>query len=349
MQQRWKNIRHRFEWLVLWVLAAVLPRLPRRVVVEFSRVLGRMFFIFDRYGRKVTLANLTAAFGEKFTLAQRKEIAQAVYCGLSRTMCDLFWSPALSLQNFQRYIKVENVEVLQRLQARGEGAVLVCLHQGNFEWASLATGFHGASATIVAKQFKNPLVGGFLKRCREVSGHRIIPQERSMIRLLKHVRQGGMAGMLADLNRRPSEAATVIEAFGMKMCVSLLHAVLVQRGSARLVPVEGRSEPDGSCRVIYHEPLTLAPDASLQQIAQACWDSFEPALRARPQDWMWNYRHWRYKPTGDTHVYPFYAKENSEFDQLVSKETNALINHSNNRAEAPGGLGAQLPTASQTH
>ena len=339
MWRRWKIITYQFEWLGLWVLTTVLPRLPRRGVARFSQVLGRLIFYFDRYGRSVTLANIAAAFGDKFTPAQRKEIARAAYCGLSRTMCDLLWATALTPQNFQRYIKVENVEVLQRLQARGEGAVLVCLHQGNFEWASLATGFHGVSATIVTKQFKNPRVTDFLKRCREVSGHRIIPQERSMIRLLKHVRQGGMAGMLADLSRRPTEAATVIDAFGMKMCVSLLHAVLVQRGAARLVPVEGRSEPDGSCRVIYHEPLTLAPDASLQQIAQACWDFFEPTLRARPQDWMWNYRHWRYKPTGATRDYPFYACKNEEFDQLVSKETNSTVDKSNNRSEDPCGLG----------
>jgi lauroyl/myristoyl acyltransferase len=109
----------------------------------------------------------------------------------------------------------------------------------------------------------------------------------------------------------------VINAFGMKMCVSLLHAVLVQRGPARLVPVEGRSEPDGSCRVIIHEPLVLPADASLQQITQACWDFFEPAIRAQPEDWMWNYPHWRYKPADAERAYPFYSCANGEFDRLI--------------------------------
>ena len=237
-------------------------------------------------------------------------------------MCDLLWSPALTQQNFHRYLKVENVEVLQRLQARGEGAVAVCIHQGNFEWASLATGFHGIKVTIVTERFKNPRVGGFFRRCREVSGHSIIPQKSSMIRLLKHVRRGGVAGLLTDLNRHPTEAATVIDAFGMKMCVTLLQAVLVQRGGARLVPVEGRSEPDGTCRVVFHEPLSLSPDASLQQIAQACWNFFEPAIRAHPGDWMWVYQHWRYKPAVATCDYPFYSEPNSEFDRLI--ETHGL-------------------------
>ena len=317
MRRYWRKIRYVFEWLGLLVLTTVLPLLPRRMVVGLSQILGRIAFHFDRYGRTVTLANIAAAFGDEFTPTQRMEIARASYCNFSRTALDLLWSPALTPQNFHRYIKVENIEVLQRLQSRGESAVLVCIHQGNFEWASLAVGFHGISTTIVTERFKNPLVGGFFRRCREISGHRIISQKSSMIRLLKHVRRGGVAGMLADLNRHPTEASTVIDAFGMKMCVTLLHAVLVQRGPARLVPAEGRSDSDGSCHVTFHEPLALPKDASLQQIAQVCWNFFEPAIRAQPGDWMWNYRHWRFKPKDTTREYPFYAQTNIEFDRLV--------------------------------
>lgn len=320
MRRLWRKIRYRIEWVGLLILTTALPLLPRRFVVGVSQTLARIVFYFDRCGRAVTLANIAAAFGDEYTLSQRKEIARASYCNFSRTVFDLLWSPALNPKNFHNYIKIENVEILQRLQARGESAVVVCIHQGHFEWASLAVGFYGINATIVTEQFKNPLVNRFFRRCREVSGHRMIPQKSSMLRLLKHVRNGGVAGMLADLNRNPAEAATVIDAFGMKMCVTFLHAVLVQRGPARLVPVEGHSEPDGSCRVIIHEPLTLTPNASLQQIAQTCWNFFEPAIRAQPVDWMWNYRHWRYKPKNAPREYPFYARENSEFDRLISGE-----------------------------
>src|SRR6478736_7215284 len=236
MRRYWRKIRYQFEWLGLVVFTTVIPLLPRRAVVALSRMLGKVVFFFDRNGRAVALANIGAAFGDEYTPNDRIRIAQASYCNLSRTMCDLLWSPALTQQNFHRYLKVENVEVLQRLQARGEGAVAVCIHQGNFEWASLATGFHGIKVTIVTERFKNPWVGGFFRRCREVSGHSIIPQKSSMIRLLKHVRRGGVAGLLTDLNRHPTEAATVIDALGMKMCVTLLQAVLVQWGGARLVP-----------------------------------------------------------------------------------------------------------------
>ena len=317
MRRRWIRIRHRLEWLGLGLLANLLPLLPRRVVVWVANGLSGLVFRFDSRGRAVTLANLEAAFGDQYTPAQRLKIARGSYRNFARTMFDLFWAKALTPKNYRRYIKVENAHILHALQRRGESAVMVCIHHGNFEWASLAVGFEGTPVTIVTERLKNPSVSNFFKRCRETSGHRIIAQESSMIRLLKHVRRGGVAGMLADLNLRPHEAATVIDTFGMKMCVTFLHSVLAQRGPAKLVPTEGISLPDGTCRVVFHPPLEIAPDATVQQIAQQCWDFFEPTIRANPQDWLWAYRHWRYKPNNATQSYPYYATPCKEFDRLL--------------------------------
>jgi Kdo2-lipid IVA lauroyltransferase/acyltransferase len=285
--------------------------------------LGWLAYYCDRRGRSVALANLAIAFGDRHSPAELARIARKSYRNFGRTVCDLFWSPRLTAANYRRYIEVENGEILQELRARGESAVFVCIHHGNFEWASLAVGFEGTPVMIVTESFKNERVSQIFKRCREVSGHCIIPQEKSMLRLLKQVRKGGGAGMLADLNLRPSEAATVIAGFERKMCVTFLHAVLAQRGRARLVPVAGFPLRDGRCRVVIHPPLTVAPEATHQQIAQQCWDFFEPTIRAQPEYWLWAYKHWRYKPAKADCEYPFYATARGEFERLVAAEATA--------------------------
>jgi KDO2-lipid IV(A) lauroyltransferase len=320
MKRWWKKIRHGIEWFALGALTTLIPCLPRRGVVWLADGLGWLAYYCDGRGRTVALANLAIAFGDQIAPAERARIARMSYRNFSRTMCDLFWSPRLTSENYRRYLLVENREILQELRARGESAVFVCVHHGNFEWASLAVGFEGTPVTIVTESFKNERVSQIFKRCREVSGHRIIPQEKSMLRLLRQVCKGGGAGMLADLNLRPSEAATVIEGFGRKMCVTFLHAVLAQRGRARLVPVEGFPLRDGTCRIVLHPPLVIAPEATYQQIAQQCWDFFEPTIRAQPEYWLWAYKHWRFKPEGAKCEYPSYAKARVEFDRLLAAE-----------------------------
>ena len=152
-----------------------------------------------------------------------------------------------------------------------------------------------------------------------------------MVRMLKHVKRGGRSGMLLDLNFNPGEAATVIDTFGLKLCATFLHAVLALRGGARLVPLEGRSQPDGTCHVVLHPPLEFPPGANYRQVAQRCWDFFEPVIRENPHHWMWAYKHWRYKPKNATRDYPFYAAESPEFEELLERIA---------REEAPGGSGS---------
>lgn len=319
MKRYWRKIRHRLEWLCLESLSWLVPHLPRRLIVWLANVAGTVAYYADKCGRRVALANIAAVFGDRYSVQQRSQIARASYRNFSRTMMDLFWAPALTPKNFHRYLKIENLEILRQLRARGESAIIMCIHHGNFEWASLAAGFEGFPITIVTEEFKNPQLNEIFKKCREVSGHRIISQKSSMIRLLKHVKKGGFSGMLVDLNCKPGEAATVIDTFGMAMCATYMHAVMAQRGGARLVPLEGRSQPDGSCRVIVHEPLEFPPDLSFQQLTQYCWDYFAPSIRDNPQQWMWAYRHWRFKPCAAIREYPFYAHTSAEFDRLASR------------------------------
>jgi len=57
-----------------------------------------------------------------------------------------------------------------------------------------------------------------------------------------------------------------------------------------------------------------------QQIAQACWDSFEPYVRKNPAPWLWMYKHWRYRPSDAQRPYPFYANVEPRFDKLLKSE-----------------------------
>ena len=192
----------------------------------------------------------------------------------------------------------------------------MCAHQGNWEWASLACGFLGLHTTIVAENFKNARLTALFSRLRESSGHRIISQEQSILRLLRAAQRGGRTGMLIDLNLRPSRAATIVQAFGMEMCVPLLHAIIARRAGALLIPVETEPLANGTCRVIAHPPVECSADLTEQEIAQRCWNVFEKIILARPAEYLWPYKHFRYKPKDPPVAYPFYANESPKFEKL---------------------------------
>ena len=321
MLSPWKRIRHRLESLGCLLLERLIPLLSRRACVKISGLLGALAYHLDRRGAAVALANLEAAFGDTYSPDERKRIARASYQNFARTMFDLFWAPRLTRSNFRESLPIEGFDaVRERITRENRGVVFLSSHHANWEWSSLSVGFAGYPILAVAEQFKNPLLEASFTRLRQVSDVQIIRQENSMLRMFKTVKRGGSAALLLDLTLHPSQAATVIEGFGMKMCVSMLHAVLAERTGALLVYVETRPQPDGSCSSVA-SPIEVPPNATVQEIAQRCWDVLEEIIRKDPGRWLWAYKHWRYKPKDATRQYPFYANVSSKFEKLLRTQT----------------------------
>jgi lauroyl/myristoyl acyltransferase len=321
----WKRFRHRLEAWGCLLLEWGIPVLSRRACVALGRTLGALAFHFDARGRAVALDNLACVLGDRFSEKERCELARASYQNFARTMLDLFWARRLTPENFRDLMHFEGFEELRaQLAATGRGSVFMCVHQGNWEWANLGAGFLGFNNTTVAEDFKNPHLTEIFRRRRQHSGQILIGQDSSLLRMLRAAKRGTTTGMLIDLNLRPTQAATVIEGFGpagLKMCVPLLHAVLAQRSGALLVPVETQPRADGTCRIIAHPALEFSRDADLAEIAQRCWDVFEPILLARPAEWLWPYKHFRYRPRAAERAYPAYAHESGKFEKLLRAQT----------------------------
>jgi Kdo2-lipid IVA lauroyltransferase/acyltransferase len=314
----WKPFRHRLEGLGAELLAAFIPRLSPRAAVRLAHTLAALAYRLDQRGRSVALANLECAFRDGYSAAERHEIVRGSYRNFLQTMVDLFWMKRGWAERGAETVHIEGFEVLRdRLARERRGAVFLCVHQGNWERASMAGQLVGLENTVVTDSFKNQRLAAVFKELREVSGQKMIPQENAVLRLLKIAKRGGTTGMLVDLTLPPSQAATVIDAFGMKMCVPLLHCVLAQRANALLVPSETIPQPDGTCRVIAHPGLEIGEGETLPELAQRCWDMMEPMIRARPADYLWAYKHFRYKPKKAPVPYPFYAHESGKFEKLL--------------------------------
>ena len=326
MKPHWKSLRHELEWLGVGLLAWFIPRLPRLFAYQFGRLAGSLTALFDRRGWRVALSNLEAAFGERFSVAERERIARESYQQFAGTMIDLLWSPRITKENFYKLIDFEGLDHLERTIGIGSSYIVVTCHYGNFEWFSLGCGFVGMTGTIIAQEFKNPRLNPIFNHLRQRSGHQIVPRERGFVRLYQALRRGGRVAILADLTVHPRRLPTVvIECFGMKTSVTFAHAWLHSRTGVPIVPVHAEPLPGGRCRVVVHPTLEIPPGATDQEIVQLCWDQFEPIIRENPSPWLWMYRAWRFRPKNAERPYPFYAHSAPRFDALIAQKDAAQL------------------------
>jgi Kdo2-lipid IVA lauroyltransferase/acyltransferase len=323
MPSWWKRFRYRLEWIGLILAAKLVPSLSRRACFYLASFLGSFISIFDRHGRAVALSNLEAAFGTRYSARERRRIVRESFHHFARTMLDLLWSPRLTRENFSRYIELQNLEEISRGTGPERSVIIACYHYSNFEWLSLACGFLDLTGTIISQEFKNSLLDPIFKRIREQSGHEFIPRERGIVRLYKVLRRKGRTALLVDLTVPRTQGAVAIDCFGLKTSVTAAHAWLHQRTGTPIIPAHCEPLPGGRYRVVFHPKVAHTETMTLQQIAQACWNSFEPYVRKNPSPWLWVYKHWRYRPTSADRPYPFYAHVYKAFDKPSRKAAKA--------------------------
>jgi KDO2-lipid IV(A) lauroyltransferase len=273
----------------------------------------------DRHHQKVALSNLKVAFGNELSIKERRKIVRESFQDFARTLIDFLWSPNLTRENFSRYIELQNFEECAREAGGKRGLIMVCYHYSNFEWLSLACGFAGLTTTIIAQKFRNSLLDPIFRAIREQGGHELIPQKRSIVRLYKVLRRGGTTALLVDLTVRP-RYGVVIDCFGLKKSVTSAHAWLQERTGAPIIPAHCEPLPGGRYQVIFHPKIESTAGMTHQQIAQACWDSFEPYVRQNPAPWLWMYKHWRYHPADVGRPYPFYVRVSRAFEKITQRD-----------------------------
>src|SRR5437867_8767907 len=333
MRWRWKRIRYRLEWLGLLLATKLIPLCSRRVCHYIAQTAGALLSFVDRDRYQVALANLEVAFGDAFSFDERRKIARESFQHFARTMVDLLWSPRLTQENFSQFIELENFGETARDTGPERSVMIACYHYSNFEWLSLACGFLDLKGTIISQEFKNPSLDPYFKKLREQSGHELIPRDRGIMRLYKVLRRNGRTALLVDLTVPPSQAAVAIDCFGLKTCVTSAHAWLSERTGVPVIPAHCEPLPNGRYRLIFHPKISNTSGMTYQQIAQACWDSFEPYVRKNPAPWLWMYKHWRYLPAKPDRLYPFYANFYRPFEDMLNRDNNSKFTEDNEENE----------------
>jgi KDO2-lipid IV(A) lauroyltransferase len=334
MRSQWKRIRYRLEWLGLLLATKLIPLCSRRVCNHLARTAGALLSFLDRQRFEVAVDNLRVAFGDQFSADERRKIARESFQYFARTMVDLLWSPRLTLQNFSRYIEWENLEETARGTGPERSIMIACYHYSNFEWLSVACGFLDLKGTIISQEFKNSLLDPIFKKLREQSGHELVPRERGIIRLYKVLRRKGRTALLVDLTVPPTQGAVAIDCFGLKTSVTSAHAWLHEQTGVPIIPAHCEPLPDGRYRVVFHPKIEVTAEMTHQQIAQACWNSFEPYARRNPAPWLWMYKHWRYLPSKPNRPYPFYANFYRPFQDMLERDRARSLTEGDEENEA---------------
>ena len=304
------------EYIPVRILFAILGLLPRRSSLRVGESIGRLAYRFAGGFRRVALRNLEIAFPEK-SLEDRESIARGSFENLGRVLGELTQFPKATLASLRDQVVFEfeseanrnapEIARAEKERAKGRGILLLGPHLGNWEIGVFAYSALQHKLTYLARPLDNPLIEDFTVRLRTRFGNEPIDKNNSVSKTMSILREGGILGVLPDVNVLPRDGVFV-PFFGTLACTTSGVAMIAARTNAMIIPMccvwDKSSE---RYRVMYGKIIEHANTGDRHQdivdTTAAFTTAMEKFIRAYPDQWLWIHKRWKVRPEGEPDLY----------------------------------------------
>ena len=222
--------------------------------------------------------------------AEVRRLMRAVPDNAVRTLVEIF-----SGEEFARVARsspirgAEGLAAIEAAQDVGRPVMLVSGHFGNYDVVRAVMAARGLPVGGLYNPMSNPHFNTRYVAAITAISEPVFPRgRRGLAEMLKHLRGGGMVGILID--QRMAHGAP-LKFFGQTAYTALSTAEMALKYNALVVPVYGRRLPDGlSFELIVEPPLQ---PGTPEEMTQALNDSLEAQVRTHMDQWFWVHRRWR--------------------------------------------------------
>ena len=180
-------------------------------------------------------------------------------------------------------------ESLDEAVRSGRPAIIMSGHFGNYMATRAALVANGYNLGIVYKRNSNAYFERrYLDTLRKISGPVFAKGRSGTRKLLKHIRNGGMAAILLDQYDSQGLDVTFL---GKTARTAASAATLGVRYDALLLPVYGRRLENGlDFEIRLEEPIR---ESDAVAATQAFNDNLGKMVQEHPEQWHWSHRRWR--------------------------------------------------------
>lgn len=297
---RASDTTRRTEWffahpnVAVWGLAllhGLAARLPIERVSAIGGRIGRTLGPRTRRHRRA-LDNIAQAL-PSLGAEERERVARGMWDNFGRTVAESFVIDRIAADTSR--VSLQNEDEVRRTLQRKGGAVFVGLHFGNWEATVIPAARVGENPVGVYKPLRNEKADAYLRGLRrELYPGGLLPgNAATLLKLARHVRDGGSMCMLAD---HRDNSGRIVPFFGKPAPSAALPAMLGVKYKLPIYAV--RVDRANSARFSVHiEPVAVASTGDsatdVEATTAAIQAVFEKWITARPDQWVWFYNRWQ--------------------------------------------------------
>jgi KDO2-lipid IV(A) lauroyltransferase len=283
------------------VLVATLSSLPRALLRALGSAVGLLAWALLPGARREAKYNLALAFPDRSTEA-RSALARRAFITLGALLGDTLarLAPHATYPAPLPFDSTESRDLLARAVASKRGVMLLSAHLGPYEDVARSLIAHGTPLLAVTKAAYDPRLEFVFTRLRRGVSAVARDQPGAAVRMVRHLRGGGVLGVPMDLaSRVPSIPAPF---FGQLADTPVGPARIALRTRAVVVVCTAVAAPDGghALRVteVSQEDLGSDGAAREQVLTRRINDELCTRIRSLPQAWPWMHPRFRQEADG---------------------------------------------------
>jgi len=282
-------------WLFHW--------LPLPVLSLIGRFLGTLSYFVVLPRKRVAATNLALCFPELDASARRRLLLRH-FQALGRSMLErglLWWA---SPERLRRIVRFEGEEHLRALVEAGTPVILLVPHFIGLDAGGVRVAMSFNSASMYARQKKNPVLSDRLYRGRKRFGDQVLLSRKDGIRsVVKAMKSGRPFYYLPDMDYGRKDAIFV-PFFGVEAATITGLPRLARLTGARVLPCVTRMLPGSEGYVIkIDEAWENFPTDDIEADTRRMNDWIEAVARTMPEQYYWVHRRFKTRPVGQASLY----------------------------------------------
>ena len=263
-------------------------------------LIGRLAYRLLPIRRKLVLANLERVYGRTLSKSQIKSIAQAHYAHFIRIGIEFIQFQFLSQAQRMAQARVENADLIIAALSKGQGAIILTGHFGNFTTAIAAgvTNFPEARGRFyfVRRPLQPAWFEALINKQFEKSGFKSLPKTGSMEAIMNCL-EAGHAVVFPFDQHAGGKSSILVDFLGHPAGTFRSLALIAIASGAPVIPASSWRDENGNHVLRFEEPLQLVESTSAKEEIRLNTRLFNASLEQmvlrHPDQWWWVHRRWR--------------------------------------------------------
>jgi len=290
------SFKKSFLFAAIKIAAFLFMLLPIKLDLWIGRCLGWIGYHLLSKKRRVVYANLKTVFASTHSPSQLRVMTKYVFINFVQSAVELLCLPKIKRLGFEKFVDLQGKENIDHATDLGHGVILLAIHSGSWELASVVGGITKGPYHVVAnEQSKIPELDKMLNEYRTIAGAHVITTGSATKEIIKAMHDNEVVSLVLD---QGGKTGLRVPFLGKGTSVSTGAIRLALKYGCAVCPVWIERRGNGKHVLTVFSALGLTVTGDLEKdintnILRAA-NYFERLLREHPAEYLWFYKLFKY-------------------------------------------------------